>query len=214
MGTDGHGCSSREPQGKMRTRAGVPENTGHDLHPRIKINVLSYPGPGAGTRKEKQVDFPQEANPSPCREAGPLCGSGVSDGWQLGSLHQTEAPEPGHSLQLSGCGLSQEGHRVPTKEGSSEKSFYIFLRAPSFKVIGWKTTQLCLTPKLRFFQFSVLWLVGKHWGYLQGSHQVQGGLFLQSLQESPERSRRDMEVSTQGCSLALNHTPRGRKDNV
>lgn len=55
--------------------------------------------------------------------------------------------------------------------------------------MGQGTTQVCLTPELKLLQSTVLWLVSKHWGYLQGSHQVQGDLFPQSLQGSPEGMR-------------------------
>lgn len=37
--TVGTGCSGREPRGKTRTKAGVPENTGHDLHPRLRSPI-------------------------------------------------------------------------------------------------------------------------------------------------------------------------------
>ena len=36
VGTAGPGCSDRESQGKTTTKAGIPENTGHSLHPSLR----------------------------------------------------------------------------------------------------------------------------------------------------------------------------------
>lgn len=178
----------------------------------VDFSVLSHPGPGAWARREKQADFPEGASyllagkldlcvftnckiEDACELACsskkacsswlyqaklPINNSGASSRWRLGSLHQTKAPETGHSKVGS-----QEATETHKRKGLRE----IFsFSAKGTRLVGHRvgTTQVCLTPKLRLLKSAVLWYIGKHWRYLQGSHPVQGGLFPQNLQGSPE----------------------------
>lgn len=116
----------------------------------------------------------------------PINGSDASCVWQLRSVHQTEAPETGDSLQLSRWGLSRKPQSTHKRKRFREV-FPFFSKGT--QLVGHRAGDSPVLPDPQTQALVFCCTPTSTEGYLQGCHQVQGDLFPQSLQGSPEEMR-------------------------